>query len=119
MNIRHTFAAVLAVGLATTAQASPIDLVSVTGTWENVEGGMNVNFPANEVRWGTDIGDGQSGYRFDPAAPPEQTGIDPEQIFTLGTFTHFNFPIASGTSITGVDLLVSFVLRIPSGDLVT
>jgi hypothetical protein len=119
MTIKHTLAAALAVSLATAAQASTIDLVSVTGTWQNVQGGTNVNFPPHEVRWGTDLGNGQSGYRFDPGAPPELTGISPGSIFTLGTFTHFNVPIAVDSSITGVDLLVNFVLRIPSGNMVT
>ncbi|MFN3936100.1 MAG: THxN family PEP-CTERM protein [Gemmobacter sp.] len=113
-------AALLTVSTTVVAPASTIDLVSVTGTWQNVQDGTNVvGLGTNEVRWGVDAGSGQSGYRFEGAAPPENPAIAPGDIFDLGFFTHFNVPINSGTSITGIDLLVNFVLRIPSGNLVT
>lgn len=113
--IRHLLAGAAALALALAAQAAAVPVtISVVGAdFNDVVGGTNVNFTNSdgiagneEVRWGTpaEAGQtGQSGYRFDSAAPPAfvvETGTQ----FSLGDFTHFNFPIASGTSISGLDL---------------
>jgi hypothetical protein len=102
----------LALGLVAFA-APPADAASlnvVDCSWSNaVGGGGTVSFLPGvnpcEVRWGTPVpatGD-KSGYQFDGASPPAQS-FDIGDIFPLGTFTHFNFPIAAGTSITSIDL---------------
>lgn len=58
------------------------------------------------ARWG--VGAKQSGYDFLSAATTFDVTSD-GSIFLLGTFTHRNFPIYSGTSITGIDLNLSLV----------
>jgi hypothetical protein len=106
--------AILAAGLAMSAlpasAATTISFTNIKGTWFDVVGGTNINFIGNgtsaaEVRWG--VGANQSGYRF------EQIGdltlvVDPvtqtSAVTNIGRFTHFNFPINAGTSITGVKL---------------
>ena len=45
-----------------------------------------------EIRWGLPASSaGQSGYRFDSAAVPADVDVD--TTFSLGEFTHFNFPV--------------------------
>lgn len=105
--------AVLAIS-AVPANAATVEFNNVTGTWFNPVGGANLNFSGNgssnaQVRWGQDLGQGQSGYNFlgtsfGPAVvnPPGSSGV-----FTIGTFQHVNFPIGSGTAITGISLAFS------------
>lgn len=66
-----------------------------------------VDTTSTGASWGTPAGFGQSGYNFSTAGsinasvtPP--AGVSPT--VTLGTFQHVNFPISSGTSITGISL---------------
>jgi hypothetical protein len=99
---------------AAPASAATVEFNNVTGTWFNSAGGSNVNYAGNgsgnaKVRWGDDLGQGQSGYNFLGSAfgpvvvsPPGSSGV-----FTIGTFEHVNFPIASGTAITGISLAFS------------
>ncbi|OHY91954.1 hypothetical protein BI375_21255, partial [Vibrio rotiferianus] len=99
-----------------------IDSFSVGGieaAWSSVEGGTNTSvFDSNDndsandqLRWGTtDDSDPQSGYGF----IDNDLGLNGElplnEDVILGTFTHFNNPISSGTAITGATLSVSFEL---------
>lgn len=108
--------ALLAPGAASAATVS-IDII--TATWSNVVGGLAVNFAGNgtgaaSVNWGT--GGTQSGYDFTAAATPIASLLppSPSPTFTLGAFTHRNFPITSGTSITGVRLTISADISIDS-----
>jgi hypothetical protein len=108
--------ALLAPGAASAASVS-IDVI--TATWSNVAGGSAVNFTGNgtasaSVNWGT--GGPQSGYVFTAAAMPIVSTLppSPSPTFTLGTFTHRNLPITSGTSITGVRLTISAAVSIDS-----
>jgi hypothetical protein len=93
----------LTVGLAPVVGAIPIS--AVDGTWENAVGGANVSInnlvDPRTARWGTTTGS-QSGYNFSPAITPFEAPVGTP--FSLGTFNHLNFVIASGTSITGIDL---------------
>jgi hypothetical protein len=108
--IRHLLAGAAALALAAQAAAVPVTISVVGADFNDVVGGTNVNFTNSdgiagneEVRWGTPAEGGQSGYRFDSAAPPAfvvETGTQ----FSLGDFTHFNFPIVAGTSISGLSL---------------
>jgi hypothetical protein len=52
---------------------------------------------------------GLSGYLFEPSNPPITPGFTP---FSLGTFTHYNYPIslASPGPLTSVDLLLSYFI---------
>jgi hypothetical protein len=91
------------------AHASTLNVTSVTGVWTATTGTpFNLNgLGSNSIRWGDPATNaGQSGYDFVGVAPPTQTFTSSP--FTLGTFTHINEPIASGTSITGATLLVTF-----------
>ncbi len=109
----------LIAGMATIAFASSasasttIDFSNIKATWFDVQGGANVNTSGNgtgdaSVSWG--IGANQSGYRFQAIGIPTLI-VDPitdlSAITNIGQFTHFNFPIDSGTSITGVKLQFS------------
>ncbi|MDY6930097.1 MAG: THxN family PEP-CTERM protein [Pseudomonadota bacterium] len=97
---------VAAFALSAAAFAFPVNLTSVSGTFENVVGGTNVSGEGtDELRWGTSTGSGQSGYDFDGTTPLPQliANTDP---FTLGSLTHKNRPI-TGSSVTGFDLAVT------------
>lgn len=89
--------------------------------WENVIGGTNVTYdptfgtfgdPA-KVSWGTG-GTQQSGYVFDARNTPFSE--NPETLFNLGTFTHNNFPISAGTSITSADLRLRGNIDVTNSD---
>jgi hypothetical protein len=113
-------ATAFALGLATnTAHAVEVTIDSVTGTWSNVTGtpaSLN-GVGTNQINWGIPAGGGQSGYRFDGVAPPAQGPFGVGTAFDLGTFTHINQPIQSGTSITGatLNLTITFESDLFSG----
>jgi hypothetical protein len=95
------------------ATAAPVTVTvdSVTGAWTSLTGGTNVSgLNSNSVSWGTVPpigGSSQSGYDFAGVTPLPQT-FDVDDVFDLGTFTHRNNPIVSGTSITQATLEVRF-----------
>ncbi len=102
-------AATLAIGAPALASTT-IQFSNIRAEWFDVMGGLNVNTSGQgtssaQVRWG--IGDNQSGYRFDAIGIPELV-VDPltqtSAVTNIGQFTHLNFPINSGSSITGVKL---------------
>lgn len=100
------FAATL-VACGSTASAGLITVNNVIGKWVNVQGGGSLTgVGTNEIRWGTNLGNGQSGYAFD-AVVPQPFDTDVNLQFEVGTFTHINRAIASGTSITSADLELS------------
>ena len=89
--------------LAGTAAAATVSIGTVTGSWTAATGGANVQgLGTDTVSWGTDVGNGQSSYNFAGIAPsgPHDAGT----VFDLGTFTHSNFAIGSGTSISAAQL---------------
>lgn len=114
-NIR-TFAAAatLAFGMAGLASGATVDVSRVNGKWTGAtaEGaGSNVTGQnTNRISWGQARSrNGQSGYGFvGSAVGVFETGKE----FQIGTFTHYNRPITTGTSITGANLglAVSIVL---------
>jgi hypothetical protein len=118
MTLKHhaLFAAVLAATLTGTAQANVVSLSGITAEWYDGNPAANVSYINNpssttaSARWGIPSGgSGQSGYDFTIAAQPIDFIVppspSPEQ--QIGMFTHINFPIASGTSITGIKLRLS------------
>lgn len=106
---------VLLVCLSLNAQT--IDVNSTTGIWTSASPAANASGVGTSlIYWGGTSppgGDG-SGYRFAGAQPPEAVAIGPGTPFLLGTFTHYNFPIPAGTSITAATLDVTMGMTIPS-----
>jgi hypothetical protein len=105
-------AAVFAVGVAT-ASAATLKINSVSGVWTNLvanPAGGTISYDGqNKIRWGNPFQQPkQSGYDFTGAAPPALIKEEDED-FSLGEFTHLNFPI-TGTSLISADLLVEIVL---------
>ncbi|MEO1550482.1 MAG: THxN family PEP-CTERM protein [Pseudomonadota bacterium] len=93
--------------------ASPVHAATwgfsdITASFSQVEGGQNVVIgeagQTTSLSWGrTPEGWAQSGYRFEG-----RTGLssDSDGVLEIGTFTHDNNPIYSGSSITGTQLTV-------------
>ncbi len=109
-------AAFACMAISTSASAALIQMNFFTGEWFNVTGGptnfLNSGVSNNpQVRWGVDVGAGQSGYDLDlaPLPPvPINENVPPNTPpFLIGTFTHVNKPIGPN-SITGIDLRVNF-----------
>jgi hypothetical protein len=72
-----------------------------------------------EIRWGQSglSLESASGYDFDPRDTPFSEPQD--TVFPLGEFTHLNFPISLGTSISSVELFVRATLEVDSnGDVI-
>lgn len=93
--------AIAALVLSSAVQAAPITINSIASDWSPTQltdgtaatyintDGINGN---EEIRWGAPASSaGRSGYRFDSSAVPVSAEIN--DAFTLGTFTHFNFPV--------------------------
>ena len=101
---------VLVVILLNVTLASALSLGSSSGEWSNPIGGAYIGYITvggeNQVRWGLDLGNGQSGLGFTgSAALPSM--VSPDTEFEIGTLRHFNQPIAGGTAATAVDLTIS------------
>ena len=124
ISIRNLFlgcSSVVAMLFVNQAMALPlIQFDLLQARWENVVGGSNVTYdpvsgfgdPA-KVSWGTG-GAQQSGYVFDARNTPFSE--NPETLFDLGTFTHNNFPIDAGTSITSADLRLRGNIDVTNSD---
>lgn len=104
---------------AVSAQAATVTLTSVSGVWSARTGGVNVNgLGTSSLSWGT--GNNQSGYDFDAVTGLPEV-YEQDVLFDLGTFSHRNFPISAGTSITSatLDVAFSFYLDSDPGNLIT
>jgi hypothetical protein len=111
MNTLRTILVASAAGcaLAGSAMANTISITNVAGEWTGIVGGTNTSgVGTDSIRWGVDVGNGQSGYDFVGNAPPTIFDLSPDELFDLGTFTHRNQPIQAGTSITSATLKVVF-----------
>ena len=99
---------------AVAAQAATVSLEDITATWYDGNPAANVTYHDNGTtapyaRWGTGGPSGQqSGYDYDVAAQPIVFVVppspSPNQV--LGIFTHQNFPINAGSSITDIKLRI-------------
>lgn len=101
---------------ATQAAAVQVTVNDVSGIWSSVTGGTDVmgEGTSNEVRWGITFGQPlQSGYLFEGISPSGPHQVDDN--FDLGNFTHFNFPIFGGTSISQATLDVTIDATIQNG----
>lgn len=109
-------ASVLAIGSAS-ANAATLTITGISGEWSSWTGGTGVSSSANgttaQLRWGTPAGQSnKSGYNFTPVTVP--TTQTDHTDFDLGTFTHLNYPINSGTSITQAKLDATFTFTLGS-----
>ena len=110
--MRSKFKSVFALATATAIMiggvgasvAATVSVSTVGGVWTSTD---QTNPPGltgigtNSINWGVPIGGQKSGYSFVGAAAGQiETGVD----FDLGTFTHNNFVIQTGTSINGAAL---------------
>lgn len=109
---------------ASTANAA-VTLGLSEGAWTNPAGGTDItwlddqadtygNLKSDQIWWGEDVGNGQSGLGFTGAAPPPAT-FDLGDAFEVGKLEHFNNPIEFGTHATAVDLTVSLAFDDPMG----
>ncbi|WP_084457059.1 THxN family PEP-CTERM protein [Desulfogranum mediterraneum] len=92
------------VGLAVTANA--ISLTSVGGIYTGANGGSRVNgIGTSEIFWGNPAYyNQQSGLGFTGNSPQS---LNPDEVFSLGSITHYNKPIYSGSSASSVDFDLS------------
>jgi hypothetical protein len=97
--------------------ADPVITVTfVDGTFSNTVGGTNITYftPGldnfNQVRWGTDVGHGQSGLGFLAADTPFPATL--EVTFLLGDLRHYNNAIAGGTAASSTQLDITADLDI-------
>jgi hypothetical protein len=114
--MKRACAVLLVLSLAAGAANAAVTVDSATGAWSDPVGGVNVNgLGTNEVRWGIPNPPGpQSGLRFDGIAPPDAT-FNLGDVFALGTLTHFNNQLDTGTAISTVDLTISATFDDPAG----
>ncbi|MBN1567803.1 MAG: THxN family PEP-CTERM protein [Acidobacteria bacterium] len=103
--------ALLVAGLlayAPSAMADTITIDKISDGWSNAVGGFGIyinntaNPGADQIRWGYGNNPNSSGYSWNSANTPFIVNTD--TLFSLGTFTHINMPVPSGSSIRQVDL---------------
>lgn len=118
MNFGKRLRAAVSAGALTLMLAIPFGASAATldvagGIWSTaVPGGTASGIGTNQILWGKPAKKYQSGYRFDGRSPlPAVIPVDSSP-FQVGTFTHMNYPIASGTSITQATLDLSLDLTI-------
>lgn len=110
MKMLKILAAASAAIAAPSMAGTTVQFTNIKANWFDVVGGAAVGFTGQNtgnagVFWGT--GGQQSGYRYQSVAIPTLE-VDPltdtSAIVDIGTFTHYNFPINSGTAISAVKL---------------
>ncbi|WP_330149103.1 retention module-containing protein [Shewanella xiamenensis] len=90
----------------------------IVANWTTINGGSDVrkfDGPDNDsgkdqVRWGdpASYNGSQSGYGFADNDAALNGSLSLNQDIVLGTFTHYNYPIDSGTSITSATMQITF-----------
>ncbi|MBD2212634.1 THxN family PEP-CTERM protein [Calothrix sp. FACHB-156] len=91
------------------SSANALSLTGSSGTWSNPVGGSNIKYQTvgtgvpqeNQIRWGKDVGNGQSGLGFKGVGSVD---FDVNTVFQIGSLTHYNNAIAAGTAASKVDL---------------
>ncbi len=107
--MKNPLIALAALLLSGATHAAVIQVNAVDAYWSDVVGSATGE-GTEELRWGVTSGE-QSGFRFDASAPPAIT-VSTDSPFSLGSFTHFNFPIAVNTGIDSARLNISALLNI-------
>ena len=93
--------------------ATDISFTNIQATWFSPVGGNNISYvtngqPNSEIRWGNPSGNTpKSGYGY-TSIGNLNLSVDPmtdtSAVTNIGQFTHFNFPINSGSGISSVKL---------------
>jgi hypothetical protein len=101
--------------LTTEADAATVTLNSVSGVWTSTDPEAGVSgVGTNEIRWGFPLSSSRSGYKFEGVT--NGGTFDIGQVFTAGTFTHFNQPIDFASPVlTAGTLEVNFDVSIANG----
>jgi hypothetical protein len=113
--------------LPVAAQSATVRLVNLEAEWFNGVGNDTyLDYYNNglgtadaSVRWGdVDDVEDQSGYDFTFAADPIDFTVppSPSDNQVIGTFSHINFPIPAGTSITEMSLRITAGIFIDGAD---
>ena len=115
------FAAMLAPGLA---NAAVVTFESITGAWSNATGNP-ATYTGNgtsttSARWGEPLAPNtqHSGYDFASVSTPLNVAVNPPPatgLFDIGSFTHLNYSLASGTGITGIRLTLTAMISVDGG----
>ena len=102
--------------MASQAQAATVVFNNITGTWSNATPGGAVSYSGNgtsnaSAKWGTPAewwNPKKSGYNFSATSPVNAALGGPGDYgpFTIGTFTHNNWPI-TGTSLSSIKLTIA------------
>lgn len=102
--------------LSLNVAATPLTIETIVADFNNHVDGLNVVYTdangdgGNEsISWG--IGAAQSGYNFAASAPP-MFDIETDTEFTLGSFSHANYPIQAGSAISAVNLNITMDLSV-------
>ncbi len=109
-----------AFGVFGVANAATVTLANITGAWSNVnppDTDPDISKTGNgtttaTLSWGDPLETDQSSYVFDASADTD-VDVPPDQLVTLGTFTHNNNPI-DPPAITAATLTVSTDISIDS-----
>jgi len=115
-------ASVLSIAAATPAMAAMTDITfsNVKATWFAPIGGSNLHEETNgsdnaAIFWGSGNGP-QSGYRFQTNIPMISVNTDTQTsaVTSIGTFTHYNYAINSGSGISGIKLKLTMDVTVGS-----
>ncbi|WP_392383705.1 VCBS domain-containing protein [Marinomonas primoryensis] len=71
-------------------------------------GGVDNDSAKDQIRWGNPAESKQSGYGFIDNDSNLEGRFDLNQDISVGTFTHYNYPIYSGGAITSAEMSVEF-----------
>ncbi|MEG0010042.1 MAG: Ig-like domain-containing protein, partial [Aeromonas sp.] len=94
----------------------------IEASWISAVGGKNLEYfdgtdndsAKDQIRWGGK-NETKSGYGFADNDTALNGQIPLNEEIKLGTFTHYNYPVTSGTSITGVTMQATFSVTDASG----
>lgn len=104
MNLFKTLVGSALLVAAASASAVPVSLNVVDAQWSDPVGGQRIEYRNNkkEIYWGDDKYT-KSGYKFESPKNLPLT-FETGDTFVLGTFTHVNNKISTGTAISAVNL---------------
>ena len=100
--------AITGMAMSSVAYGASVTFNGLDSKFFNPTGGANINYPnganysdPSSITWGRR---GTSGYSFNTTNTVFSENVD--TLFSLGTFTHTNQPIKTGTGISSVNLSV-------------